>query len=517
MDVVIIVLGIVIVVLQVVLLTRKVNVENTGNSDDNKKLISKLESENAVLSSNMQNLSASVDTKISALSLQMNTSMSDINAKMADMQISMENRFDKGIHNFELQHSKFTESLTKEVAAMTGENTENFARINSDLKTSILEISKENNNSQRDISDTLQNRLDKIEKSSSLGMSEMQKEVTAKLISMLQENKSNQEAMQRLLEQKLQMIQESTDTKLTHIHDDVNKKLDNSLNERLDKSFDRVAKQLSDLYQSLGQLNEMQSGIDSLNKTLSNVKTRGTWGEIQLERILEETMQEGQYEKNYRSRKGSRDVVEFAVKIPSKEDNNTFIYLPIDSKFPADIYNKIVEASNAANKEDIDSAIKELAQRIREEARTISDKYIDPPTTTDFAIMFLPTESLYAEVLKIGGLVEECQTKYRVVISGPSTITALLMSLQIGFRNLVLAKKTEEIRNILEAVKAQYSKLSDLIDKTSGQLERAMKSTGDLKSRTEMIQKKMASIHALETTEESDAVLNIEAADEDDE
>ena len=338
----------------------------------------------------------------------------------------------------------------------------------------------------------------------------VQKEVYGKLTELIRTNAEGQEHILSSIQHHLDKIEDRTGQHLSAIQDDVNRKLDVSLNERLDKSFDRIASQLSELYKSLGELGEMSTGILSLNKTLSNVKTRGTWGELQLDKILEDTMAPGQYEKNVHVRRGSKDVVEFAIKIPSKEDKDDYIYLPVDSKFPADRYNAVVDASSYGSKEDIQKAVNALEASIKEQARLIRDKYILPPATTDFAIMFLPTESMYAEVLKIPGLAEFCQNRYRVVISGPATITALLCSLQIGFRNLVLAKKTEEVRRLLEAVKTQYMRLDDQVDKMRKNLDLAIKNNDGLKNRVVQIQKAMANIHQLDTEEEADHVLQIE-------
>lgn len=321
--------------------------------------------------------------------------------------------------------------------------------------------------------------------------------------------RSNQVVVEHL-QKGLAQIQDSTERRLDTIQKDVNKKLDVSLNQRLDESFDKVTGQLTQLYKSLGELSSMSDGIQTLNKTLSNVKTRGTWGELQLENILKDTMQEGQYEKNVKLSQRSDDAVEFAIKIPSKEDEKEFLYLPIDSKFPTDRYLGVVDAANSGDQARLTKAISELDLRIKEEARKIRDKYIVPPKTTDFAILFLPTEAMYAEVLRINGLAEFCQNQYHVIISGPMTITALLNSLRLGFANLALNKKTNEVRKILQAVKAQYSKLDEMIDTTQKRIELAAKSTDALKSRTDQIQKKMSKIDDLPSIEEADRILQLD-------
>lgn len=338
--------------------------------------------------------------------------------------------------------------------------------------------------------------------------------LNTKMVDLLKENADGQERLSRALSDNLDRIQHITEQKLDAIQEDVNRKLDISLNKRLDESFERVSNQLSELYKSLGELSEMSAGISSLNKTLSNVKTRGTWGEVQLGSILEETMQDGQFVRNIKLKANSDDIVEFAIKIPSKEDSDEFIYLPIDSKFPTDRYLAVVDAAESADRNALEKAVKELERHIKDEARTIRDKYITPPITTDFAILFLPTEAMYAEVLRINGLAEYCQNNYRVVISGPSTITALLNSLRIGFANLALNKKTAEVRKTLQAVKTQYGKLDELIDQTKKKLEAAVVSTDKLKDRTAKIQRSMSKIDVLGNMEEADKLLDIEETDE---
>ena len=322
----------------------------------------------------------------------------------------------------------------------------------------------------------------------------------------VRDNYEGQEKINSRLSESLLRLQTMTEEKLNGIQKDVNEKLDASLNKRLEESFDKVTTQLGQLYKSLGELGEMSDGIASLNKTLTNVKTRGTWGEMQLGSILAETMTPAQYESNVKVKKNSDDLVEFAIRIPSREREDEVVYLPVDSKFPLDIYGQVADAAVSGDPARYDKARKELERRIKDEAKTIRDKYIAPPVTTDFALMFLPTESLYAEVLRIDGLAEFCQNKYRVILSGPTTITALLNSLRVGFANIAINKKTSEVQHLLEAVKAQYGKLDEIIDKTKKQLETAVKSTDELKNRTSMIRRKMSKVVEIDVAE-SDALL----------
>ncbi len=329
--------------------------------------------------------------------------------------------------------------------------------------------------------------------------------------------KNNDESQKKILEtliKALKYIQSTNDKKLQEIQYNVNEKLDKSLNERLDSSFKQIGDQLSTLYKSLGELQSLSSGVTDLQKTLSNVKTRGIFGEFQLKNILMDIMDSSQYEENISTKKRSSDRVEFAIKIPDKEDTNGFIYLPIDSKFPSDIYNRIIDCSNAADSNGLKQSIKELEQRIKTEARTIRDKYIDPPNTTDFAIMFLPTEGIYAEVIRIGGLTEWCQNECKVVISGPTTFVALLNSLSIGFRYLTVNKNSKEILNILSAVKSQYQKFGQLIARTQKKLQEATSAADDLQSRSDIIQKRLAKVEIMDDAD-SAKLLGIVSAEDD--
>ncbi len=298
----------------------------------------------------------------------------------------------------------------------------------------------------------------------------------------------------------LKSIQEANDRKLSDIQQNMNEKLEKNLHTRLDESFKQVGERLESLYQSLGELKSLENGVANLNKTLSNVKTRGVYGEMALENLLSNILDRNQYDVNVATRPRSSERVEFAIKIPDKE-NKGFLYLPIDSKFPADIYGKVLTSAENADVEGLKVAIGELKTRIRKEAMTIRDKYIAPPHTTDFAIMFLPTEGLYSEVLRIDGLVEECQEKYKIVIAGPTTLTAILNSLSVGFKYLTVNKKSEEIMKTLANFKGQFEKFNDLITKTQSKISDAQKAADLLRDRSDMIQKRLDKVEGIEYEE----------------
>ena len=322
-----------------------------------------------------------------------------------------------------------------------------------------------------------------------------------------------QDSVTRTLTESMDRLQSSNEEKLDQIRGVVDEKLDKTLNERLDTNFKMVGDQLGLLYKSLGELQALSSGVSDLNRTLANVKTRGVWGEVQLGRILEQTMTKSQYAVNVVTKPNSDDRVEYAVLFPAQDGSGEQVYLPIDAKFPSDIYNRIIEAGESGDAKVMAAVTQELKVRILDEARTIRDKYLSPPHTTNYGIMFLPTEGLYAEVLRIDGLTEKCQ-QIGVIVAGPTTITAILNSLQAGFRNVALSKKSFEVMKLLEAVKTQFAKLDDEVERTQKKLSDATKSTDRLRHRTELIQRRMRNVTELDAAE-ARKLLGLEVEDED--
>jgi DNA recombination protein RmuC len=322
-----------------------------------------------------------------------------------------------------------------------------------------------------------------------------------------------QDSVTRTLTESMDRLQSSNEEKLDQIRGVVDEKLDKTLNERLDTNFKMVGDQLGLLYKSLGELQALSSGVSDLNRTLANVKTRGVWGEVQLGRILEQTMTKSQYAVNVVTKPNSDDRVEYAVLFPAQDGSGEQVYLPIDAKFPSDIYNRIIEAGESGDAKVMAAVTQELKVRILDEARTIRDKYLSPPHTTNYGIMFLPTEGLYAEVLRIDGLTEKCQ-QIGVIVAGPTTITAILNSLQAGFRNVALSKKSFEVMKLLEAVKTQFAKLDEEVERTQKKLSDATKSTDRLRHRTELIQRRMRDVTELDAAE-AGKLLDLEAHDAD--
>lgn len=310
------------------------------------------------------------------------------------------------------------------------------------------------------------------------------------------ENEQKLENIRSTVEKKLTYMQEDNNKQLENIRTTVDEKLQNTLENKLNKSFETVSKQLQQVYKGLGEMQNLAVGVGDLKKVLSNVKTRGILGEIQLSAILKEILSPEQYEENVATKKGSRNVVEFAIKLPA--DDDSFVYLPIDSKFPGDTYAKLVDVMNSGNKEEIEVCSKNLLRTIKSEAKDIHDKYISPPNTTEFAIMFLPFEGLYAEVVN-RGMVEVLQREYKVNVAGPSTMGALLNSLQLGFKTLAVQKRSAEVWQILNDVKREFDTFADVLEKTQARLNQANTELDKLVGvRTRKIQSQLSKVQKLE-------------------
>lgn len=319
------------------------------------------------------------------------------------------------------------------------------------------------------------------------------------------ENEQKLENIRRSVESRLNYIQEDNNRKLEEMRKTVDERLQQSIEEKMNRSFSLVSERLEQVYKGLGEMQNLANGVGDLKKVLTNVKTRGTLGEYQLSAILSEILSPDQYEENVATKKGSRNVVEFAVKLPSDDDK--FIYLPIDSKFPGDTYSALRDAIDEGDKVKIELASKALIATIKSEAKDIHDKYIDPPYTTEFAIMFLPFEGLYSEVVN-RGLVEILQRDYKVNIAGPSTMAALLNSLQMGFKTLAVQKRSAEVWEILGAVKQEFDKFGDVLAATQQRLDQANKELDKLVGvRTRQIQRKLKDVQT-PTRELSDKIFS---------
>ena len=299
------------------------------------------------------------------------------------------------------------------------------------------------------------------------------------------------------LEAKIKDLQADNGARLEEMRKTVDEKLHATLESRLSASFQQVSERLERVHQGLGEMQQLALGVGDLKRVLTNVKTRGTWGEVQLEMLLEQVLTPEQYAKNVETIAGSGARVEFALKLPGQVEGGAPVWMPIDAKFPKEQYERLLEAADRADAEGVAQAGRELERAVRGEARTISEKYVSPPHTTDFAILFLPTEGLYAEVMRRPGLADELQRLHRISIAGPSTLTALLNSLQMGFRTLALEKRSSEVWQVLGAVKTEFAKFGDVLAATKLTLERAAKNIESAETRSRQMARKLKSVEAL--------------------
>lgn len=311
-------------------------------------------------------------------------------------------------------------------------------------------------------------------------------------------NRDRLDKLRNVLDSQIKSLQQSNEKKLDQMRETVDEKLQTTLEKRLGESFKLVSERLESVQKGLGEMQHLATGVGDLKRVLTNVKARGTWGEVQLGAILEQILTPDQYAKNVKTCEGSHDIVEYAILLPGPEDNDDgVVWLPIDSKFPQEDYLRLVAAADVADTEAMEKALAALGRSIQNSAKEISTKYLDPPKTTDFAIMFLPTEGLYAEVLRQPGLVEKIQQDFRVVVVGPTTLSATLSSLRMGFRTLAIEKRSSEVWKILAAVKTEFGKFGVVLDKVKRQLDTASNSIDQTGVRTRAMERKLKEVEQL--------------------
>ena len=340
------------------------------------------------------------------------------------------------------------------------------------------------------------------------------------LARLTQSNEQRFEQLRLSVETRLGAIQADNASKLEEMRKTVDEKLHATLEQRLGDSFKLVSERLEQVHKGLGEMQTLAAGVGDLKKVLTNVKTRGTWGEVQLEALLDQVLTAEQYEKNVATRPNSAERVEFAIRLPGRElgaDDKRPVWLPIDAKFPMEDYQRLVEAQDRADPLAVELAAKALEMRLRDEAKKIRDKYIEPPFTTDFAILYLPTEGLYAEALRRAGLADGLQRDFRISIAGPTTLAALLNSLQMGFRTLAIEQRSSEVWSVLGAVKTEFGKFGEALESTRKKLEQATKSIESAGVRTRQIERKLKGVEALPVNDAQARLGNLEEIDSNDE
>ncbi len=391
---------------------------------------------------------------------------------------------------------------------------ENRQYINNEIKNTKIELSNEIKTSRQETLETVHKTMRDI--SEILGTSHKQSaenqdkrllQLNNQFVDMATQNEQKLENIRKTMELKISNLQEENNKQLDKIRETVDEKLQKTLENRIGESFKMVSERLEQVYKGLGEMQHLASGVGDLKKVLSNVKTRGILGEIQLGSILEQILAKEQYDENVKIKQSGNERVEFAIKMPGEDDKP--VYLPIDAKFPGETYAQLVEAYESGDKAIILEAKKNLSNAIKKEAKDIFDKYIEPPQSTDFGIMFLPFEGLYAEVVN-SGLVEELQRKYKVNVAGPTTMAALLNSLQMGFKTLAIQKHSGKVWDILGAVKTEFENFEKVIEATQKKINQANTELDKLVGvRTRAIQRKLKGVTAL-SQDESSTILQLE-------
>ncbi len=406
---------------------------------------------------------------------------------------------------------KFTEyenRLDKNESAMR----EEFSRNRDETNKSAKDAREELTASLKTFTELIDNKIKSInelfDSSSKSNREELtnslksfEEKFSAKIETLTKETSQVLEKNRETVEKKLTDIQKENGEKLEKMRETVDEKLHKTLETRLGESFKIVSERLELVQKGLGEMQNLATGVGDLKKVLSNVKTKGVLGEYQLSAILEQLLAPSQYAKNVATKSGSRDNVEYAIKIPSKDDSDKVVWLPIDSKFPTVDYESLMAAYESGDISLLDKSKKELETKIKNFAKDIRSKYVDPPNTTEFAIMFLPFEGLYAEVLRIPNLFETIHTDYKITIAGPTTISAFLNSLQMGFRSLAVEKRTSEIWNVLGAVRTEFGRFGDILEATKKKIDLASAELEKTGARTKNIRKHLERFNELPETE----------------
>lgn len=310
----------------------------------------------------------------------------------------------------------------------------------------------------------------------------------------------NLRSIQQTLNTSMKSLQDENTKKLEEMRETVDEKLKSSVEKRFNESFRSISTQLTQVYEGLGEMKNLATGVGDLKKVMEGVKTRGIYGEVQLSSIISDILNDNQYEENVITKPGSNDRVEFAIKMPG-QDGETTVYLPIDSKFPVENYSRLISAYDSGDKSDIEKFRKALSQDVKDQAKKINTKYIDPPATTAFAMMFVPTESLYAEILRIPGLSEEIRQKHHITIASPSTLPVILSGLLMGFRTVAIEKRSDEVWQILGAVKSQFGKFGDLLDATRKKLQESANKIDQAAVTSRQIERRLKSVEELPESE----------------
>jgi DNA recombination protein RmuC len=420
----------------------------------------------------------------------------------------------------------FKAEMAVTLRTITEQNKRALEQINKTLEDKLNALASridENNKASREELSKNLKEFSMTAREDSTGMREALTKTFREFQETINKNADSFNALQKekfaLLDEKQTRMVDSTEKKLEEMRATVDEKLQKTLNERLGQSFELVGKQLESVQKGLGEMQSIANDVGGLKRVLSNVKLRGGVGEVQLGMLLEQVLVPSQYEANVRTKKGSSEPVEFAIKLPGRsEDESAIVYLPIDAKFPKDAYEHLITAYENAIPDDIEAATKNMEATIRKMAKDIRDKYIDPPNTTDFAIMFLPFESIYAEVIRRSSLVDQLRDEYKISIAGPTTLVAILNSLQMGFRTLALQKRSSEVWSVLATVKTEFEKFGGMLEKAQKNIQTGLGQLDDVVGiRTRAIKKQLKNVGTLPASDGQATLPGINGEDSNEE
>ncbi|MCC7375470.1 MAG: DNA recombination protein RmuC [Verrucomicrobiales bacterium] len=417
----------------------------------------------------------------------------------SDGQRAAEQRLDAVRDSLASRFTEFGDSNDQRVARLRSE-------LNDALNASRAEARETLGSFQRAVGESIQKSSD-AQRVQNTEFAERLERLTATL-------QQQFEAIRLNIEQRLDQLQQRNDAKLEEMRKTVDEKLESTLERRLGESFKLVSERLEQVHKGLGEMQSMASSVGDLKRVLTNVKTRGTWGEIQLGALLEQVLTSDQYAANVAPKPNSQERVEFALRLPGRDAVDAPVWLPIDAKFPQEDYQRLLEAVDRGDVEAISEAGRALETRLRHQAREIRTKYVEPPHTTDFAVLFLPSESLYSEALRRPGLAEALQQEHRVIIAGPTTLAALLNSLQMGFRTLAIQQRSSEVWRVLGAVKAEFGKFGDVLTRVKRKLEEASGHIEQTEVRSRAIQRKLKSVEELPGPEAAKLLPGLDSAEE---
>jgi DNA recombination protein RmuC len=409
--------------------------------------------------------------------------------------------------NIAAGHDKLERELRREIGDNARSNREELAKTFATFQQTLVQQSAEATRTQNTQIDAFAQQLTLLQKTLSDTLS-------TQLQSVSESNARRMGEVRETLEKQLAQLQQTNSAKLDEMRKTVDEKLQSTLEARLGESFKQVADRLEQVHKGLGEMQTLAQGVGDLKHLLTNVKTRGIFGEAQLSALLEQVFTVDQYAAQVVTRRGGKNPVDFAIKLPGRSDSGEPLWLPIDAKFPNEDYERLLDAQQRADVLGTEMAGKALEVRIRNEAKSIAEKYIEPPYTTDFAILFLPTEGLYAEVLRRPGLMESLQRDHRITLAGPTTLLAMLNSLQMGFRTLALEKRSSEVWQVLGAVKTEFGKFGDVLAKVKSQTETVLNTLSSAEQRSRVMGKALRNVEALPDIESS-RLLPLDPLDKD--